>query len=263
LNTDWYAIQLKAMTAPCPEGVTPSREETQVLCQRPYTAENTAAMYTADSLEAKKAGKIPILLAAPIRVPTRAILAVDDETIRKTAESYATVPEARGVDLGSGVTAQLQSGMVVYPWHQFALSIISTVLGERPIYFATSGTGAGELGLEPFVIRQGLAMKLNPGPLTPEALPTGVDALPPQSALSMVTGVFVDSPRTSTLMNSVFMYRSGLPNWEHWPDPSTLGIPNYYAWAYWALAEAAQNHKDDAAFKKYQDAADAWAKLGS
>jgi hypothetical protein len=263
LNTDWYAIQLKAMTAPCEAGVTPSREHTQVLCQRPYTAENTPAMYTADPEEATSAGKTPIILAGATTIPTRPVLTVDDETIRSTTLSYATVPEARGVDLGSGVTARLPGGMVVYPWHQFALSIISTVLGERPIYFATSGTGAGELGLEEYLIRQGLAMKLNPGPITVETLPAGVDPLPPQSALSMVTGLFVDSPRTAKLVDSVFVHRSGLPNWKHWPDPSTLGIPNYYAWAYWALAEAAQAHQDEPTSRKYQAAAEAWSLLGS
>ena len=66
--------------------------------------------------------------------------------------------------LGPGLTARLSGGAYVEPWHQFALSIISTALEDRPIYFASSGNAASELGLTPFIVRQGLAFKLNRGP---------------------------------------------------------------------------------------------------
>ena len=78
-----------------------------------------------------------------------------------------------------------------------------------------------------------------------------------------VTGPAVNVPRTETLLEQVFVHHSGLPAWDHWPDHSTIGIPNYYAWAYYAVAQAAaQNNRDDM-LTKFRDQGDAWAKLGT
>ena len=48
LNTHWYVKQLRELTRPCAPGEDPEAEPTRILCQRPYTAENTDAMYTHD-----------------------------------------------------------------------------------------------------------------------------------------------------------------------------------------------------------------------
>jgi hypothetical protein len=87
--------------------------------------------------------------------------------------------------------------------------------------------------------------------------------MPANSPLSAVMGPYVDVPRTATLLDEVFMHRSGLPEWERWPDHATIGIPNYYAWAYWALAQAAFQRQDEAASQAYQQRAEAWTRLGS
>jgi len=65
LNTDWYVRQLRELTRPCAPGEDPDENPTLIVCQRPYTAENTGAMYTHDPQEAIAAGKVPIVLANP------------------------------------------------------------------------------------------------------------------------------------------------------------------------------------------------------
>ena len=78
-----------------------------------------------------------------------------------------------------------------------------------------------------------------------------------------MTGPAVDVPRTELLVDQVFVHRSGLPAWDHWPDHSTIGIPNYYAWAYYALAQAAGQGDSQDRLAKYRDLGDSWSLLGS
>ena len=60
------------------------------------------------------------------------------------------------------------------------------------------------------------------------------------------------------------MHRTGLPDgWKHWPDASTIGIPNYYAWVYVALAQASMQSADNEAVTRYQERAEAWTALGT
>ena len=69
LNTDWYTKQIRDLTAPCPPDVDPSSDWSRIQCQRPYTAENTGAVYTHDPATA--GDKIPLPLPSPAQVPTR------------------------------------------------------------------------------------------------------------------------------------------------------------------------------------------------
>ena len=86
-----------------------------------------------------------------------------------------------------------------------------------------------------YIIRQGLAFKLWPGDPA-EAQPEGVIRNLDTSPLAGVVGPWIDIPRTSQLLDDVFIHRSGIPeDWTYWPDQSTIGIPNYYAWAYVAV----------------------------
>ena len=261
LNTDWYTRQLRDLTRPCPENVSAEDDPTVIICQRAYTGANTNALYTTRSEAAQEQGRVPLLLDAPVRAPQRSILPLDDETIQRTAQSYVPLEQTRAFQLGN-VTATLSGGTLLYPWHQFALAIVSTSLGDRPVYFATSGNSASQLGLEEYLVRQGLAFKLNKGGL-PESAGQTVVELPLSSPLVPVTGRWLDQQRTDTLLNEVFIHRGGLPDWSHWPDHSTIGIPNYYAWGYYALAQAAYQQGDDEAAERYRVASDAWSQLGT
>jgi len=260
LNTNWYTKQLKGLTAPCLPGVDPSSDWSRIQCQRPYTAENTDAVYTADPSSA--GDKIPLLVSAPVRAPTKSIMPLDDETIDRVAQSYVEITETRVLQFGN-VRATLQGGRYLMPWEQYALTLIDHIIDERPIYFASSGNAASSLGVNDYLVREGLAFRLHNGSMTPESL--SADIVPmPQGGYTPVTGSWVDLPRTTTLVDEVFIHRSGIPDaWGHWPDQATIGIPNYYSWAYVALFQAAVVGNDPEAIERYRARAEAWQILGS
>jgi len=259
LNTSWYTKQLRDLTAPCPAGLDPMEDPSRILCQRPYTAENTNAAYVADSAQAQ--GKVPLILRHPLTVPTKSILPLDDQTIDRVAGSYSQLQAAQVLRLGN-VETQLHEGQILYPWMQYALVLINNSIDERPIYFASSASAASDLGLDAYLVRQGLAYKLNDGPLDQET-PPGVLHMA-RSPYTSVTGDWVDVPRTETLMDRVFVHHSGIPDaWGHWPDASTIGIPNYYFWGYLALSQAAAQEGDTQDATRYRERAEAWSVLGT
>ena len=260
LNTDWYTRQLRDLTRPCPEGEAASDDLTRIICQRPYTAENTDAAYVADATQA--GDKTPLLLSRPAQAPTRSILPLDDATIERVARSYAPIDQDQSLRLGEDVEATLRAGQVLYPWMQFALVLINESLAERPIYFASSGNAASSLGLDAYLVRQGLAFKLSNG--LPEEVGGEAVVRMSQTPYSSVIGDYVDVPRTRTLLDDVFVHRGGIPEgWSHWPDEATIGIPNYYAWTYLALAQAALQIGDNEAMQRYQERTEVWSALGS
>ena len=258
LNTDWYTKQLRDLTAPCPPGVSAADDPTRNICQRPYTAENTGAAYVSDPAQA--GDKVPLLLDHPVQAPTKSILPLDDATVERVARSYAPVEQDQSLRIGD-VTATLRAGQVIYPWMQYALLLINESLAERPVYFASSGNAATTLGLDDYLVRQGLAFKLSNGPPA-EVGGDDVVVMNP-TAYSSVIGDYVDLPRTSTLLEDVFVHRGGIPDaWSHWPDEATIGIPNYYAWTYLSLAQAALQRGDDDARQRFQERTEAWSLLG-
>lgn len=265
LNTAWYAKQLRTLTQPCVGGVDWTDDPTLIICQREYLP-NTPAVYTDDPAAAEADGKTPIPMDV-IRAPSRSIFPAeyDDALLEQIGGSYIQLDQARAFALGEGgvVRTVLPAGAVLYPWHQYTLGILNNALGDRPVYFASSGNAAEQLGLEMYLVRQGLAFKLHVGQLLEER-PEGVVPMPAGSPLTPATGQFVDLPRTELLAEEVFIHRSGLPQWDHWPDHSTLGIPNYYAWVYYALAQAVLTQEGDSLrMEQLRDRGEAWSILGS
>jgi hypothetical protein len=257
LNTDWYALQLRGLTEPCPSGVDPLDDPTVITCQRPYTFENTGAAYVTDASQA--GDKVPLVVDEPIRAPTRSIIPLTDEQIMQVARNYVPIEQSLQLTLGN-VTTILGAGEVISPWQQFALNLIGESIDERPIYFASSGNAAATLGLASYLVREGLAFRLNNGPLEEaEGGPLRME----ESAYAPVIGEWVDVERTRTLLEDVFIHRGGLPDeWTHWPDLATIGIPSYYGWAYLALAQAAMQTQDEEALAHYQDRAETWLVFG-
>jgi hypothetical protein len=256
LNTPWYTKQLRDLTTPCPSGRAASDDPTRILCQRPYDT-SAAAVYT-DRPGQVAADQVAIPLDAPIRVPDRPLLDLDDATIEQVGGSYIPIEESRGLTIGN-VQAVIPGGIYLFPWHQFALTILQQSIGTRPIYFASSGNAASELGVQPFLVRHGLAFKLVNGDPQASEGAVAIDETP----IKQLTGAVVDVPRTDTLLERVFVQHSGIPEWERWPDHSTIGIPNYYAWAYYGLAQAAAQAGDQERMGRFQALADRWSILGA
>lgn len=258
LNTSWYTKQLKELTAPCGPGEDPLADPTIITCQRPYTAENTGAAYVTDPVDA--GDKIPLVMGQPVRTPTTSIIPLDDATIDRVSQTYTQIEQSQTLRLGN-VEAELRAGQLLYPWHQYALTLINEIIDERPIYFASSGNAASSLGLDAYLVRQGLAFRLINGP--PQEFSEGVMPMQPSPYVSVV-GEFVDVPRTTTLAEEVFIHRGGIPDaWGHWPDRATVGIPNYYAWTYLALMQAALQAGDDAAVQRFRERSEVWNILGT
>ena len=257
LNTEWYVQQLKELTSPCQAGEEPSDDWTLIVCQRPYTFENTAAAYVADREQA--AGKVPIVVDEPIEPPARSVINLDDARIAQVSQQYVPIEQDMQLTLGN-VTAIFRAGDLLEPWRQFALNLINDSIGERPIYFASSGNAASSLGLRDYLVREGLAFRLNNGPIAADE--AGDIVRMQESPFTSVTGDWIDVERTGTLFDDVFVHRGGLPDeWRYWPDRSTLGIPSYYAWGYIALAQAALQANETDALARYQQRAEAWSVL--
>jgi hypothetical protein len=263
LNIDWYALQLKGLTSPCDGGESFADDPTRIICQRPYTPEGSpGAEYVGlDEAEAVRAsGRVPLVMDSPPGPPTRSILDLDEVTIRQAARQVVPIMEDEVLELAPGLSARLPGGMYMEPWHRFALFIIRTSLGDRPVYFASSGNAASQLGLNQYLIRQGLAFKINDTIPDAETL-EGVTELP-RSAFTNVTGTFLDHRRTEALANEVFMHRTGLPDeWPRWPWRAVLGIPSYYSWVHYALYEWATVEEDPENAAYHLDRAEAWARL--
>ncbi len=257
LNTNWYTKQLRDLTTPCVAGQSADDDPTRVVCQRPYDA-SARAVYTSVPGDVPE-GQIAIALEQPIAVPDRPLLDLDDGTIDQVMSNYIRMDQPQSVKLGN-IDAVLPGGGYLFPWHQFALTIINQSIGTRPIYFASSGNAAAELGVQDYLVRQGLAFKLNNGPMNATA-PAGAVAVA-ESQIRTVTGPWVDVPRTQRLVENVFEHHTDILTWSHWPDRSTIGIPSYYAWSYYSLAQVAAQANDEARREQYRAIADKWATVG-
>jgi len=261
LNTEWYVRQIRELTRPCEEGEDPLEDPTRIICQRPYQAGETGPIYTTPAAGSADGDRIRLEVDEPITPPTGSIIPLSDSTIQQVAGSYLPLDQAQGYQVGN-IQARLSAGSVLYPWHQFALVAIDASLGDRPVYFASSGNAAESLGLSANLVREGVAFKLHNGTLTSESAPEGYVSMQ-ETGLQAVTGPWVHVPRTRTLMDDVFIHRSGIPTeWDHWPDHSTVGIPNYYAWGNYSLAQAALMQGDSTQLRERQQRAESWMELG-
>ncbi len=110
------------------------------------------------------------------------------------------------------------------------LRLIRDSFPERPIYVST-GVGEG-LGLEPYLISQGLVRKLVGHPLT-DSPPT-----------PKIAGVFVDVDRSKALWDTVYRAPDALIKEGDWVDRASVGIPYLYAYTGAILAEAMSRRGD-------------------
>lgn len=271
LATPWYVKQLSKLTRPCEPGQDPQADPTRIVCQRPYTAENTSAMYTHDPELALAAGKTPLLLSEPVRPPSRSVFpsAWTDEVIERIAyERPQALDTAVSVPLGP-LSVRLRGESVIVAAQQFQLWAILTAIEDRPVYFASVGgvslpvRGAtSATGLHDHVIREGVAFRLWPGE------PAEIDDRDLQEIAhaewAFATGRWVDVAKTRTLLDEVFVHRTGLPDdWAFWPDLPSVGISSYYGWAYLALFSTSSSRGDSATAEQMASRYEAWVRLAN
>jgi hypothetical protein len=100
--------------------------------------------------------------------------------------------------------------------------------GGRPLYISRTAGGYGQaLGLQPYLLTQGLARRVMPGALTP-----GRDTL-------LVEGEgFVDVPRTRSLWSDVFAAPESIVSRGDWVDRPSANIPAAYVTTGLVLGDA-------------------------
>ena len=139
--------------------------------------------------------------------------------------------------------------------------MIRQSIEDRPVYFAMTTAAFEELRLRPYLIRQGVAYKLNNGPVVADSA-NGLWAV--DARLAGTIGPFLDVARTDSLVNHVFQFQGGFPDkWTHWVDSATEGIPFYYGYTYYGLANAYAAWGEPAKAEANMSRTEAFLKLGS
>ena len=195
LMTQWYPRQLKYHTAP----------ERQRLFDDPEAAE---------------------IYGSPDRPPTKAMTTLSDAEMDQVA--FAVLPEDYTVTIGDQ-SVRFPAGFQFSRADQLALAIIQDSIGERPVHFASTGSQARAIGLDQFVVRQGLTAKLR--------LENLEEAAGVVKVSDAVGGEWLDFDKSVALASEVFMYR-GLRDREIWADRATLNIPWHFYFLYLQLADA-------------------------
>jgi hypothetical protein len=119
------------------------------------------------------------------------------------------------------------------------LRLIRDSFPERPIYLSTGGSHG--LGLEPYLISQGLVRKLVDHPLTDSAL------------TPKIAGMFVDVDRSKALWDTVYHAPEAVIKEGDWIDRASAGIPYLYAYTGAVLAEAMSRRGDEKAVNAILD----------
>jgi hypothetical protein len=216
LGTQWYPKQLRQLTSPCEPGVDPEETPTVVVCQRPFDAEAAVGPYRDH----------------PATPPTRSIIGFSDEEIEELPTLFP-IQQDTTLSLTSWISASLRAGDYITFPDILVYHISQQGLGDRPVYFAATAPPVySAWGLQPHLLRQGLAFKLVDGPLeaTVDTVSVGeqIPGSPP----------WVDRPRTRELLWDVFQL-DYLLEWDVWPEPSTrASIPAQYYLAYITLGLA-------------------------
>ena len=262
LNTPWYAKQLRDLTTPCAPGQDPASDPTRIICQRPFDPERAPPFYRGAMVRADQpAPQQPDSVPPGQRPPTESILPITDAQIDEVAGTAPYLVQQPQAFSAGRIQSTLRAGSVVLPADVFMAFIINNSLGDRPIYFASTTQAYEVLSLKPFLVRQGVALKLHDGP--PQADPArGIYEFPP-GQLADVVGPYFDLTRTDSLLWNVFLHRGGIPDeWTHWADAPTQGIPFYYAYTHYGAAQAHLMRGDSARAQRHMERAEAWVELG-
>lgn len=215
LGTSWYPKQLRELTRPCSEGEDPLETPTVIVCQRPFEPQKATSPYR----------------DLQVTPPVRPILSLTDEEIDGLPVLPFIVPNDTTLQITRWVTGRLRAGSAIYYPDLLVYTIIRESIGDRPVYFAATAPPVYDRwGLQPHMLRQGLAHKLVNGILEDTA-----DTVRLEDAFDVR---WVDVGRTQQLLWNVYQI-DYLLGWELWPEKSTrASIPAQYYLAYASLGEA-------------------------
>jgi len=217
LNTDWYTRQL---------------------IRRPiatYDSLKGPAIYRGKNWEKPKGPPLNMTLAEADSLPL--YLEVRTPQQFNKGDIHATIPP-----------------QVLNRADIIVLNMIRDAFPARPMYFSTTAGSYAQqqLGLAPYLLRQGLARKLLPNE-------------PKESADTVrVPGDgFVDLQRTRVLWDSVFLGYKAVIRRGSWVDRASVGIPYLYISTAASLSEAEQMRGDTSAASKALSVAEQVARATS
>jgi hypothetical protein len=190
LNTDWYTRQL---------------------IRRPvfdYDAEKGPALYKSGTWKKPEGSPLKLTFDDADSIP----LAIE-------------LPQAQQFTKGE-LTATLPQG-ILQRADLLVFYMIRDAFPDRPIYFSrTAGGYPQDLGLQEYVVTQGLARKL---------MPRKVEAT---SSIVPAPGEgWMDLDRSMALWNNVFTAPKSLTARPNWVDDASIGIPDLYTITAMTLAE--------------------------
>ncbi|MBC8089285.1 MAG: DUF2723 domain-containing protein [Phycisphaerae bacterium] len=149
-----------------------------------------------------------------------------------------TYAEADAIPLGMDIAENMafeKGGIVARPKSRqlmradyLVYQMLKDSYPERPMYFSrTAGTYPYELGLERYMLTQGMAKKL----MDHAIIPSG-------DTLLLQGEGFVDVARTQELWNNTFLANKSLAKRNGWVDDASVGIPDLYVITGMTLAES-------------------------
>jgi hypothetical protein len=258
LNTNWYARQLRDLSRPCPPGVSADDDPTVIICQRQFRPEREAEFYR-DFVQREGA----VAVDEPgRRLPTRSILPLTDDEIDRIAFTRPYVTQQPMTFAVHNLSTVIPQGRPMFPADVFLAQILDAALDDRPVYFAMTTAAYENLNLQPFLIRHGVALRLNNGPVVPD-LGRGIVQVPP-GQLQQIIGPYVDLPRTEALLSEVFVHRGGFPDeWGHWVDSATDNIPAYYGYSHYGLAMVYEMLGESEQARRHTEQGDRWIRLAT
>ena len=212
LFTDWYPKQLRELTGP-------DR-------QRPYTPVEGSPYEDREP-------------------PASSVLGMTDDQLRRVGDG--PLPDSFALRIGSMVV-EYPAGMFLGRGHRVALSMIRSSATERPIYFAGSTGEMAAMGLKPWGVAEGLAVRLDirslEGPRPPSY----------RQVPEELGGDWFNYDRTAELVDEVYQYR-GIRFRDIWPDDSTDNVPLQYYLLTAKLAMLADMVSDKEAAARYGEMA--------
>jgi hypothetical protein len=259
LNTPWYVRQIKRLTAPCEPGQDPAADRTRIICQRPFRPEQDPGLY-GGALTAGDGPEGGPGAAPGMRPPTRSIMPLSDEEILQVANTPPYYLSGDREFAAGAIRSTLPANDVIIPSDAFQAVMIQTAIEDRPVYYAMTTQAYEDLRLRPFLIRQGVAFKLNNGPVQVDSA-RGIIPVPETQGLLM--GAYIDLPRTEKLASEVFVHRGNFPDWGHWVDSATEGIPYYYGVTHYGLALVYEALGDQERAQRHSALANGFLALGN
>ncbi|MEX0894013.1 MAG: DUF2723 domain-containing protein [Gemmatimonadota bacterium] len=243
LSTPWYARQVRELTSPCPAGVDPLATPSVIVCQRPFEPDTAAEVWHTHPLAANPPGD--------------SILPLTDEEIARAAAGAFYVQEPTPLRLGA-IQTVVPGGTVIAPSDTFLVAMIrQSVASGRALRWSAPPVSTELFDLRAYMVREGLAFRLNDGPVIPDAALRPV----PPNTLGSLTGTWINVPLSERLMQDFAALE--LPERTAvWPDAATRSILFQYGALHFALANAyAADGRQDAA-EAHAVRTNAWLGVG-